>query len=371
VSAPTTTSPRLHHLDALRSFCMVFGVFVHATTLFDPRILTAIPLASDYFRMAAFFAVSGFFAGMLGARMTWRELLTKRSVALLLPFFTVLVLLNPITNYLIYLRHNPWMAIDAYFYDGWRVDARGPGVWHLHLWFLLSLWSYFLVLPLIRWLLATRLADMGLGLIERLPPWLRVTAIGLIVAAAVFALRAVYAVVLSGPLAPTPFAWIARATVQYLPLFALGVALYGRPSLWQAFQRIDPLGLLIGGGAVALTMHFETQLGGRFDAVLIAAKFLLITAIVAALFAIFARFFGQPRGWVSALTDAMYTIYLTHYVIVYALALLLAPLITNSYALYAVVVTLALGISYALHRLVVRRSALLSWTLNGRPRRPA
>jgi glucans biosynthesis protein C len=365
--AMNSGADRLHYLDALRCFCMIFGIFVHGTTLFEPRILTVIPLLSDHFRMATFFAVSGFFAALLSTRMTWPMLLRRRSLALLVPLATVLILLNPLTNYLVYLRHNSPMPIETYFFEGgWRLAASGPMVWHLHLWFLISLWLYFLTVPIFASVTHNRLVDGFVDAICRLPSWFRLSCLAALIAAATVVLRAIYAVLLDPILAATPFAWVIRATLQYAPMFALGMLLFRRPILLENFQRIDPMALILGLAGVVLVNSNRSILGPLAEIATVGAKFFLITACVAALFFIFSRFFYKSNSIIRKFTDSMYSIYLLHYFVIYCLVSLIAPQFDNPYWLYIIVTGLTLLITYLLHQYLINRSTVLSYALNGR-----
>ncbi|MFN3847699.1 MAG: acyltransferase family protein [Paracoccaceae bacterium] len=145
---------RLHYLDHLRAFAMLTGVFVHVTTLAHFGWLEFFATASDHFRMGTFFAVSGFFAGMILARRSVGTFLVSRLQNLGIPLMFGLFILNPVTLLMIY----NWRGGSAGLGQlgelillsfGPQSEVQGHFVWHLHLWFLVSLLCYSCVAPLV------------------------------------------------------------------------------------------------------------------------------------------------------------------------------------------------------------------------------
>lgn len=106
----TPTSPRLHHLDALRSFAMLLGIVLHASLSFMPfpwpvqdseqntsfYILFA---AIHGFRMPLFFLLSGFFTAMLWRKRGTLFLAKHRAKRVLLPLVIGCFTVIPVTNW--------------------------------------------------------------------------------------------------------------------------------------------------------------------------------------------------------------------------------------------------------------------------------
>jgi glucan biosynthesis protein C len=358
---------RLYYLDALRGFAMVFGIFLHANTLFEPYLFPIVSDVSRVFRMPMFFAVSGFFVALVTDRTSYGAMLGKRSVSLLVPFFSALILLNPITNYLIHIYHNPWMSLAEYFSGGWRLPAQGPGVWLLHLWFLVSLWVYVVISPVLRFLFGTAPARR---LLEIMAGWradvLIVTA-ALFVAGAVTGLRVVYVVTLDPFVEGTRYAWILRATLQNLPYFALGLVLYASPALFERFHRVSWPALALGLGMVLLAGRYGAGLPPALETVIsIFARVTLTVANIAALLWIFRVLFPRANAGVAALVGSIYTVYLFHFLVIYIWGLLLRGVISSDPALYFVVVVLTFATTFALHHWVIERVPVLRLMFNGR-----
>ena len=93
----------------------------------------------------------------------------------------------------------------------------------------------------------------------------------------------------------------------------------------------------------------------------------LTLPVVSALLWICRALFSGPSRTVGALTDSIYTVYLFHYLALFAAALLLAPVLKSDAALYFACVALAFSATFALHWLVVARVPILRLLFNGRP----
>jgi len=224
---------RLHYLDALRSFCMLYGVFVHTSAFLGPQAIGLIGPASAYFRMGTFFLVSGF------------------------------------------------------------------------------------LVPLV---------------------------------------------------AGTPFAWVAFATVLYLPYFGLGVLMHAGRGLFERMHRASPVALGLGAlllvAAAALPAGLPRAAGTIAD---IVARAVLTVALVATLLGLARALVPARSRVVTLLIDSIYTVYLLHYLAIYALGLLLLRWLPAGPAYYLTLAPLVIVLLVGFHHRVVARSPLLRLLLNGRP----
>jgi len=82
---------------------MLFGLLVHANMLHGGDFIPLVGLTSIYFRMATFFLISGYLAAHVAAQTSNRAMLSGRTLSLLLPFAVMLVLVAPLTSYLVIL----------------------------------------------------------------------------------------------------------------------------------------------------------------------------------------------------------------------------------------------------------------------------
>lgn len=141
---------RLHHLDNLRVFCMIFGVYYHAAAMGEFGWIEKAAALSPIFRMKTFFFVSGYFGAMLLARYGTREFLENRTAGLALPLLSTFILINPAIIYLRYgfLENVPYGSYTFNQALQSVLDSRWDGP-ELHLWFLLVLIIYVFLLALV------------------------------------------------------------------------------------------------------------------------------------------------------------------------------------------------------------------------------
>lgn len=356
-------SQRLHYLDALRSFAILYGILVHAATIgAGPQWISEV---SAFFRMGAFFLVSGFFAAMVLERAGQRSFLQRRLVAILVPLACGLLLLNPVTNYLIHCWHNGFVPIGQYLLTASAQrsmgDLPGPAIWHLHLWFLMSLAVYVLLTPAAR--AAGRRTAAVQGFLAHLPAALLVLVLGLAAGIGSLGLRLTYEVLLSGILGGTRAEWPIRITLHYLPYFVLGVLFFGNRGLFERFHKISPPALL--AGVLAVIAANRLPQGDIREAASILSGAMLTVAAIAALLAVFRRFFGAETI-LSRAASSVYSIYILHFLLIYLTAFAWRAIGLEGTPLFLAVATSTFAAAVALHRLVIAPSPLLGLMFNGK-----
>lgn len=363
---------RLHHLDALRSFAILYGVLVHSATLGVGWPLSLVSEISGYFRMGTFFLVSGFFGAMGLQRAGTAGFLQKRAVALLVPLICGVLLLNPVTNWLIWNWHNPHMDFAQFTARMASDDLppyRGPLNWHLHLWFLLSLSFYAMMAPAVMGAVR-RLSRLAKGLGDRLatlPGWLCVIAVATLVALTSLGLRIFYEIALE-PLLPRGGStlWLVFNTLYYWPMFLTGMAVFHHKGLAARFQYLSLPALALGLTAVLAVREIMPPSGLMWEGAQLLSRAFLTVAAIASLMAIFARWFSKP-GFLSRSADAVYSIYILHFMVIYLIAHALHRLGLSQVPQFIVVAGLTVPVLFLLHRFVIRPSPLLSLMLNGKP----
>lgn len=368
-------SARLYHLDALRAFAILYGVLVHAATIGVPAPLQLFARASEFFRMGTFFLVSGFFAAMLLARLGRARFLRHRATALLVPLVSGLVLLNPVTNYLIHIYHNgPLSPADylALVRGPTPAGLRGPAVWHLHLWFLISLSFYVATAPLAVGLaraVAGPRASRTVEMLSALPRDVFVIGVAISIAVTALGLRIGYEALLDPVLTGTGAVWLVRITLYYWPFFLVGLALFHQPLFFERFHHISLPGLLIGVAAVGGTsLLVPTGSDALLETADLLSKAFLTGILIAALLALFRRHAGGPT-WLSRTAGFVYSIYIVHFLVIYLLAYAIMDLPINIYLRFALIAAGTYAAVFALHRFVISPSPLLSLLFNGKPMR--
>lgn len=371
---PPSSNTRLYHLDALRSAAILYGLFVHTATLGVHWPITLVSVVSGYFRMGTFFLVSGFFAAMVLSRTTSKIFLQRRALALVVPFLCGVAILNPVTNWLIWNWHNPPLPFSDFLRRAWNGTlpvGRGPMIWHLHLWFLVSLMFYAVMTPAVV-ALSRRIANALIRIADRLtalPGWLCVIAVASLCAVSTLAMRTFFEIGLERFLSADTWnvSWLVRTTLNYWPMFLTGMAVFHHRALGDRFQTVSLPALAIGIAAVVIINETVFPKAGlRWEVLQLLSRSFLTVSVIAALMALFKRWFSEP-GFLSRSADAVYSIYILHFLVIYVIAFGLRPLNLTWFPLYWSVVVLATIATFMIHRFLVRPSSVLSLLFNGKP----
>lgn len=355
---------RIYYIDALRAFCMLYGVLFRAE-LIVPGLVAAemIADASGLFRMATFFMISGYFTAMLLERRGSSGFLKARVLPVAVPAVVCLALLNPPTSYLKEVFEQGWTDPASYVEGAFGLDHD----WFLHIWFLFALLIYVLAAPPLVWAMRTARLSPAVGWLDARLGWGLFALLALAGGVGVVAGRGFSAVVL-GPVLPPPLAVLSLTTFHYAPFFALGLLVHSSPAL---FNRLHTVPVVTGAavGGLWLLVAGTGGAGGSMAEQVLYYFTLGATnvCLIGLLLVVFRRLFSAPSRVVSLLTGSAYSIYLFHYLAVIAIALLIRPYIGNAYALYATTIVLTFVVTYALHELVIARVPALRFLFNGRP----
>ncbi len=357
---------RIYHLDALRCFCMLYGLVLHAATIGNTPLFYGISVVSEHFRMATFFLVSGYFTAMVASRQGLDTFLKNRGRLILVPLVAGVLLLNPITNWLIQFYHGGGESLAGFFKGGWRLSLPGPGVWHLHLWFLISLFVYAMLTPLL-----LRLASAGpvAGLVARVAragPVLLLLCLTVLVALGVVTLRGI-ADQLLVPFLPEAAHFLVQATCYFLPYFAAGLFAFRHERLFDAMHRLFWAGLLLFGGAYLLQPLVAEDLPRWLErSTYWIARGGFIFLIICGLLAIARRLVTRGSAVLSRLTDGVYSFYIFHFLVIYGIANLLRPFTDNLYLSYGAILVIGYPLLFLIHERLVLPSPLLTLLFNGK-----
>lgn len=347
---------------------MLFGLMVHGATIGDGWLFEGIKAVSEHFRMAAFFLVSGYFSAMVASRQPLLDFLRNRSRVVLVPLMAGLLLLNPLTNWLIHWFHGAPMTPTQWLEGGWRLPANPPGQsnWHLHLWFLFSLFVYALLTwPLLafgKWVL--RLPGVG-RLVEDRPvtPLLLALATG----AVTVLLRALHDQGLHLPVSH-PLHFIAMATLVHLPFFTLGLLAFLNLDLFGSLHRLPLATLAVFALAYWAQVHFADSMPWvleRASYFMVRAGFMLL--IVMCVLSLARRWVTKGSPLLTMLTDSVYSFYIFHFLAIYGIAVIAQMFIANLYVIFALILVIGYPLLLALHQKIIVRSPFLLWLWNGKP----
>jgi glucan biosynthesis protein C len=362
---------RIYHLDAVRCFCMLFGLMVHGSTIGEGWLFEAIKESSEHFRMAAFFLVSGFFTTLVCSRSEFHAFAINRSRMILLPLAAGLVLLNPITNWLIHWFHGQPMSLSAWFGGGWRQPLGPPAQsnWHLHLWFLFSLFAYAMLTPLLLKLARVPLVGTTVDALTRRMSRLLPALLALAVGIATVLLRALHDQLLHLP-DGHPFHYVVMATLAYFPFFAIGSLAFVQGSLFESLHRLPLFALALFG--IAYLGH--DQLAAGLPHWLERASFHLsksgfIFLIVCSILWLARKLVTNGSPTLSMLTSAVYSFYIFHFLAIYLIATAAQMLTGNIYLVFAAILVIGYPSLLWVHRRFVEPVPFMAWLWNGKPLR--
>lgn len=358
---------RIYHLDALRCFCMLFGLLVHGATIGDTLPLVVIKEASAHFRMAAFFLVSGFFSALVASRSYVGAFLRNRSRVMLVPLIAGLLLLNPLTNWLIQLFHGGGIGFaDYFFHGGWRLPVPGTGIWHLHLWFLISLFVYTLLTPAMLAAGSGAIVSKWLGFYLDVSGRAALAGIAFAMGVAVVLLRAVNDQIVS-PRVPEALGFLTMATFGHLPYFAIGALAFAQRRLYTALHQLFWPGLLLFGGIYAAHAVFADDLPRALErAMLWTGRTGFMFLVVCALLAIAQRLVKKGSPQLTALTDGVYSFYMFHFLIIYAIANAAAWFTDSLAIIFIAIQIIGYPLLFWIHRRLIVPNATMTLLFNGK-----
>lgn len=314
-----TFQGRLYYLDNLRVAAMLLGVVVHTCTVADFGWIDGARTASSMFRMPLFFMLSGVFSALIYSKMAASEFVKRRILLFAVPLLTCLVVLNPITFWLVAYNSDRELALaDFGTILQERLlpsidEAAQTGSWHLHLWFLVSMLVYTLLVPALDGL-ARRFAiaaDRALGTVPSF-------AAGFLVAGGIVGSVVVLKLLYSFQKNHLLDSWLVSVTLAYLPWFAAGVFAFHCKSVWDQLHRPSLIFIAIAVlcWLVIWQMPHSTQ---RYAL----AREVTIGALIPLMLWGARAFFSAQNAIFAYLSAHIYRLYLLHYFFIYVAAALL------------------------------------------------
>lgn len=338
ITAPTG---RHHGMDWLRIGAFGLLILYHVGMVFVPwdwHVKAAHPdpdaailmLATNSWRLPLLFVVSGYASAALLARQPAAGFARSRSLRLLVPLvFAVIVIIPP----------QPWVELmfkHGYtegFLHFWLRDYFRFGTlegiilptWQ-HLWFVVYLWVYTMVLALLM-LLPPGFRARAARLFEALLA-------GPLILAVPILLLALKSFVLF-PGAEETHAlvddWAAHAV--YFPAFLFGVLLRGSDRLWAAIHRWWRLAAVLAVLAYAVVACTDPA-----DPLFAAARTVQGWAAIVALIGIADRWLSRDAPIRSTLTEAVFPLYISHQTIIVLVGWWLLPLALPNLATFAILI---------------------------------
>lgn len=358
---------------------MVLGVALHSANVYTTtgqwEIHDASSTSSKFdvlvellssFRMPAFFVIGGFFAQMMLERHGQKHFVTHRIQRLVVPFLASALVFNSMQLWLQF----HWQQLTAHSIpiSPNLMDVFTSGRWLQHLWFLVTLLIFsFLALfssRLIRTKASREEWPGGVRSVHgRLLPFFLVLGPLSEVAAHTFLHGSRFLVggpFLLGLLDPTRL-------LTYAPFFLFGQWLFTNPQGMSDF--CTPGRPTFVAAAIAILMHrwLATAPTDHLHTFLSWGNLGITHWLGCHLcFSVFWRLVNGPSVFWRYCSDASYTVYLIHHLLVVAVAGSFMSISWSGDAKFLTVSCVVLVVAVLIHELLVRRIRLLSALFNGK-----
>ncbi len=352
----------------MRGILMMMGVILHACRFYNPAqtwvvygtnntiVANYIAESIHVFRMPAFFVVSGFFCVLTIRRYRPQEFLQLRFKRIVVPLVVTALTLNTIQT--VATTYAGFGSFD------WK-DYVLHGGWVFHLWFLNILIVYFALATALA-AFAGRFTEYAGKQVERLFLSVPVLAVILMLplsTLAIFALNKYGLSLRSNVMGIFDVFNILR----YLPYFAFGGILAISGKLLNRFSSVNPIVSLLLISIVLLVL--EQVSDGDSLSYRITTEYLqglIVWLAISVCFYVSFAFMSKPSKIWLFLSDASYSVYLFHHIIVVFLGLVLIRLdMPALLGLPLLIVTTAV-LSLIIHRHFIVKYRITRYLFNGK-----
>jgi len=361
-------SERIYYMDSMRAALMMLGVVLHSAQVYNPHrewlvysdnpVNTMMYVVSfiHIFRMPAFFVVSGFFCHFTLLRYDIKKFLNVRIRRLIIPFFATAVTLNSIQAFV--LSYTGWRNFDFIRY----VD-RGEYV--SHLWFLLSLTIYFLSVAFLANFFkkyAAFISDRVSRIFLFMPP----TAVILLLPFISIGILALGKI--GFPLYKNFFGvFDVFRLCQYLPYFLFGMMLSYKPEHLFRLRSGKTTCMLLCAALTSTALFRVIPLDGLAQSAVETwySHFCSWTG-VAVCFYLFHKFMNRASSRALFLSDASYTVYLFHHLLVLLFGLLCIHFGVSALVGVPAMIIVIFALTLLIHKYVILRFPLMRRLFNGK-----
>jgi glucans biosynthesis protein C len=362
------TLERIYYLDAMRAILMILGVVLHSAMVFHPsqswlvngRVNTddmnTLVDIIHAFRMPAFFVVSGFFCAMTLRKYTPNRFIAFRMQRLLIPFLSTVLIINSLQMWDLATFENKAFELSRYLDEGEYV---------FHLWFLLNLMVYFVCAYLAVRLFRAPFEVLG-RFLNKLSETLKIWGVLLLLPTLTLAIM-----MLNKLGFPLYFKWHGLidmyAILIYFPYFLFGIFLYFNGDLLKQISQANPFIVFILWALAHFGLAYTAELSGSlFDIAKIYLSTLQTWLAVVLCFWVFKRFLSKPSVIMRALSDASYSVYLFHHVLVVIIGSWIGSQVNYAWLGFLVTLSCVLVSTLLIHFYVVKKSSLMLLLFNGR-----
>lgn len=350
----TEQSVPLRYIDFSRAVLFSLGIILHAAWLCKGRS-DAFGAIHDFihtFRMESFFLIAGFFSGMTLTKGPPEMFLRNRLRRLFIPLLFCGIALNTLLHCA--LKHDwdfSFLLTASYWLNG---------EWLAHLWFIGTLFLYVLLLFALH-----KLCPRFHAAFQR-PQWNLIT---LFLGVAILRRALMYlGSHISGVDSGTLLIAHPADVLEYIAFFLAGYFLFHRQDILDKLINLVPVNAFCVVLFWSLMLVLENSLAGR--QILEVWRGVYSLQVCALLFWIARSFFNKPNPVIAALSEASYTVYLVHWPVMAIVYWLISPTYMPVVLLFSILVVATAVLAYEIHNVLVSRSRLLSFLMNGRWARP-
>jgi len=359
----TRDPERIYYLDAMRGFLITLVVVLHSAQVYNPQqswlifnetgstfAYYAVTLTSQ-FRMPAFFVIAGFFTVLSFHNIHRENFLTRRLSRLLIPLVTVAVTLNTLQAFV--LTETGWK-------EYWTFEYLSKGGWIQHLWFLINLAAY----TVISFVLASRLKARTRSVLLTLTSYAKRVPMSVVLALLPF--LSILVLVVDKVIPVYLLGINLNQILWYMPFFFFGILISLDRELLLRFTNLSPLlTVTVTIVAFALGNHFESHTGviGKVMETYFAVLGTWFSSSL--VFYLFKKVADRPSRFFLKLSEASYSIYLVHHLLVVMIGLVFIRAALPPTAGALVLMILVSCLSYGIHAMIISKSRLLTYLMNG------
>ncbi|PSW21951.1 hypothetical protein C9I98_01420 [Photobacterium sanctipauli] len=355
---------RFHYLDAMRAILMMLGVVIHSANvyspiqgwlIYNPETLYLAGLSADIitsFRMPAFFVVAGFFCYLTLTKYSATKFLKFRLKRIIIPFIATAIILNSVQAFILF--KTGWLDtnIKNYVLNGEYIS---------HLWFLVNLTSYFIFSAFfysIRHIFPARKSiniTISPVLIFFTLPFLHIIILslnktGIPIYDDIMGLTSIYSL------------------LKYLPFFIFGIYIcYNKKIIDVIIKTKTQTYLFTVTAITTINILFIREADSLINNITSTYfGYLLQWALVFLCFKLFYIAFNKQSNTFLYLSNASYTVYLFHHIIVVILGLMFIQYNVPPMIGFPTLILSTIAITLWIHSNIISKNKYASLAFNGR-----
>jgi len=357
---------RYYFLDAMRSILMMLGVVLHSAVVFsnsswllpepESQFYNQIVHIIHLFRMPAFFIISGFFCHLMLGRIGNLIFIKQKFNRILIPLAATAITLNSLQNILLndYRSENMDLLSSGYWLQG---------SWISHLWFLISL-MYFLIISTAIKSIVPKLASTFLSSTVKFFTSSRCFLLILLPLISLVLIK--LSNIASLHIMNSEFNWEIAESIKYSIYFYFGIIIARSPSILERFTRFDLPTVLVPSLIIFALLNIETAGIIWQERIQLIIDTLLTWLLSYLCFILFHKLTNIPSKLFLYLSDASYTIYLFHHILVIAFSILLYPIDIPNFLKFITVIGITFATTIMIHNFIICKFTIMSLLYNGK-----